>query len=80
MTTEITLRDRIIGVLRSCLLDEIEGSINGVVHVYVGEATIRLDVITEALLVELDLGMPCIALGCKMRRIAREAAEKHDEM
>ena len=80
MTTEITLRDRLIGVLRSTLLDQIGCSINGVVHVYVGEDTIRLDVITEALLVELDLGIPCARTGCKMRRIARAGADKDDEM
>ena len=77
---DIALRDRIMEILRSHLLDEIEGSINGVVHVYVGEATIRLDVITEALLVELNLGIPCIQTGCKLRQIARAVAEKHDEM
>lgn len=69
VATELTLRDRLIGVLRSALLDEIAGSINGVMHVYVGEATIRLDVITDALLVELNLGIPCVRTGCRMRQI-----------
>ena len=80
MDADITLRDRLMGVLRSHLLDEIEGSINGVFHVYVGEATIRLDVITEALLVELNLGIPCVTQGCRMRQIVQAGAEKHDEM
>lgn len=80
MTTDITLRDRIAGVLRSTLLGEIPGSIRGVCDVYIGEATIRIDVVTEALLVEIDLGIPCARTGCKMRRIAREAADKDTEM
>lgn len=30
----------------------------------------------DAVIEELDLGIPCAANGCKMRKIAREAAQK----
>lgn len=34
--------------------------------------------LADALLVELDLGIPCARTGCKMRLIARRGSEQSD--
>lgn len=75
-----SVRQKLRRVLRDKLLSEITGSIRGVRDIYIGESAIRIDVITDALLVELDLGIPCSQTGCRMRQIARAAAKKNDEM
>lgn len=49
------LRTKITSVLREYLLTELSSAINGVHHVYIGEDTIRLDVLADKLIQELSL-------------------------
>jgi hypothetical protein len=49
------LRDRVSTALRSALLGEIDGAINGVDAVYIGENAIRLAVLADAVINDLGL-------------------------
>lgn len=49
------MRGRISDILRSALLGEIDGAINGVDDIYIGEDTIRLAVLADALMEGLGL-------------------------
>jgi hypothetical protein len=41
---------------------------------------LNLESLADAVIAELDLGIPCAANGCKVRRIARYHAEKSSQL
>jgi hypothetical protein len=60
------LRTRIVAVIEAQHVSEFQGGIHP-------EDVIRL---ADAVIRELDLGIPCATDGCRMRKIAIRSAEK----
>ena len=68
------LRDRIAAAVSEALDQWLQAR---------GNTTTRFDVnyiVADAVISELDLGIPCAANGCKVRRIARYHAEKSSQL